>query len=199
MSVIKSKPFKYVKNLIIGLGAAVVLMGALFKLESWPYASEMLIAGLSVEAFIFAFLGIIGPEKDYYWEKLYPGLEDYNKKIQPLTAGPIDESADLKPLNGELVEQQLGGMLVELQSVSKSMGALKALQEVDFTGTSEQLKTMSNFYTKMNEAMADLNESLDDTKQYKDQLTALNENLSSLNTVYGSMLNAMANIGGPRN
>lgn len=199
MSVIKSKPFKYIKNLIIGLGAAVVLMGALFKLESWPYASEMLITGLSVEAFIFAFLGIIGPEKDYYWEKLYPGLEDYNTKIQPLTAGPAKNASSVKPLNGELVEQQLGGMLVEMQSVSKSLGALKALQEVDFSGTSEQLKTMSNFYTRMSEAMADLNDSLEDTKEYKNQLAALNDNLGSLNTVYGSMLNAMANIGGQRN
>ncbi|MDV7402912.1 gliding motility protein GldL, partial [Arthrospira platensis SPKY1] len=62
--------------MIIGIGAAVVLLGALFKLESWEGASTMLIIGLSVEAFIFAFLGIIGPEKDYYWEKLYPGLDD---------------------------------------------------------------------------------------------------------------------------
>ena len=66
MSFVKSKWFKYLKNLIIGVGASVVLMGALFKLESWEYASEMLIIGLSVEAFIFLFLGVIGPEKDYY-------------------------------------------------------------------------------------------------------------------------------------
>ena len=80
MSFLKSKTFKYIKNLIIGLGASVVLLGALFKLESWEYASEMLIAGLCIEAFIFAFLGIIGPDKDYYWEKLYPGLSDSRNK-----------------------------------------------------------------------------------------------------------------------
>jgi hypothetical protein len=49
MSFFKSKSFKYIKNLIIGVGAAIVLMGALFKIESWPFASEMLILGLSVE------------------------------------------------------------------------------------------------------------------------------------------------------
>jgi hypothetical protein len=200
MSFLKSKTFKYIKNLIIGLGASVVLLGALFKLESWEGASEMLITGLSVEAFIFAFLGIIGPEKDYYWEKLYPGLDTYSSKIQPLTAGPMDDGgAGLPQLNGEVVEQQLGGMLTELQSMSKSLGALKALQEVDFSGTSEQLRTMSNFYTRMSEAMADLNDSLEDTKEYKNQLATLNNNLGSLNSVYGSMLNAMANIGGPKN
>jgi Leucine-rich repeat (LRR) protein len=193
MSFLKTKGFKYLKNLIIGLGASVVLIGALFKLESWPYASEMLIAGLSIEAFIFAFLGLIGPEKDYYWEKLYPGLDDYHSRIAPITEGDM---LDQPPgLNGEVVEQQLGGMLNELQSMSSSLGSLKTLQEVDFSGTGEQLKTMSNFYTRMNEAMANLNDSLEDTAKYKDQLTALNQNLGSLNSVYGNVLSAMSNIG----
>jgi len=196
MSFVKSKGFKYLKNLLIGAGAAVVLMGALFKLESWPGASEMLIIGLSVEAVIFLFLGILGPEKDYYWEKLYPGLDEYGSKIQPLAAGP--EGAAMPGLNGEVVEQQLGGMLSELQGMSKSLGSLKALQEVDFSGTGQQIQAMNNFYSKLNEAMADLADSVEETKHYKDQLTALNTNLNSLNGVYGGMLTAMSNIGGPR-
>ena len=194
MSFVKTKWFKYLKNFIIGAGASVVLIGALFKLESWNYASEMLIAGLSIEAFIFLFLGIIGPDKDYYWDKLYPGLDDYHSRIAPLTDGG-DMDAQPPGLNGEVVEQQLGGMLNELQSMSSSLGSLKTLQEVDFSGTGEQLKTMSNFYTRMNEAMANLNDSLEDTAKYKDQLTALNQNLGSLNNVYGNVLSAMSNIG----
>jgi hypothetical protein len=138
-------------------------------------------------------LGVIGPDKDYYWDKLYPGLADYHAHVQPLTADLSNE--EFKPLHGDVIERQLGGMLTELQSVSKSMGALKALQEVDFSGTSEQMKTMSNFYTKMNEAMADMVRSSEDVKSYKDQLASLNQNLGSLNTVYGNMLSAMANIG----
>lgn len=193
MSFLKSKGFKYTKNLLIGLGAAVVLMGALFKLESWEGASLMLTIGLSVEAFIFLFLGVIGPEKDYYWEKLYPGLDEYHSNIAPLTAGEIDEQPP--GINGEVVEQQLGGMLTELQGMSKNLSSLKALQEVDFSGTSEQIKTMNNFYTKLNEAMADLGDSLEDTKVYKDQLTALNKNLGSLNSVYGGILGAIAKVG----
>ena len=194
MSFVKTKSFKYFKNLLIGVGAAIVLIGALFKLESFPYASEFLIVGLSTEAIIFLFLGIIGPEPDYYWHKLYPGLDDYDSRMQPLTAGPTNQP-EIAPLHGDVVERQLGGMLTELQSMSKSMGALKSLQEVDFSGTSEQIKSMSNFYTKMNEAMSDMAKSAEDVKAYKDQLTALNKNLGSLNTVYGNMLAAMANIG----
>jgi hypothetical protein len=192
-SFVKTPGFKYMKNLAIGVGAAVVLLGALFKLESWEGASLMLTIGLSVEAAIFLFLGIIGPEKDYYWEKLYPGLDKYSSKIAPLTAG--EAGADAHPLDGEVVERQLGSMVTELQSMSKSLGALKALQEVDFSGTKDQLATMNSFYKNMNDAMSNLSNSLEDTKAFKEQLGALNKNLGSLNNVYGNILGAMSSIG----
>ncbi len=194
MSFVHTKGFKYLKNLIIGAGASIVLLGALFKLESWEFASELLIVGLCTEAFIFLFLGLIGPEPDYYWDKLYPGLDKYDSKIAPLTEGPMDSDMP-RALNGEMVENQLGGMLTELQGMSKSMSSLKALQEVDFSSTNDQMKSMSNFYTKMNEAMANLSDSLEDTQKYKEQLSSLNNNLGSLNSVYGNMLSAMSNIG----
>lgn len=205
MSFVKTKGFKYLKNFLIGVGAALVLTGALFKIESWEGASEMLILGMGIEALIFLFLGIIGPEPDYYWNKLYPGLDDYNAPIAPLSAGPMAQSPamqQLPQLNGEIVERQLGGMLVELQNMSRSLSSLKALQEVDFSGTSDQIKAMSNFYAKLNEAMADLSDSLEDTKVYKDQLSSLNRNLgnlnntySALNSVYGNVISAMAGVG----
>lgn len=207
MSFLKSKSFKYLKNLLIGVGAFFVLAGALFKIESWEYASEMLILGMSIEALIFLFLGLIGPDPDYYWNKLYPGLDNYDAPIAPLTAGPALNSPmqQLPALNGEIVERQLGGMLVELQNMSRSLGSLKALQEVDFSGTSDQIKSMSNFYAKLNEAMADLSDSLEDTKTYKDQLSSLNRNLgnlnntySALNSVYGNVISAMAGVGRPQ-
>lgn len=191
MAFYKSSWFKYLKNLIIGVGAAIVMLGALFKIQSWEGGSEMLTIGLCTEAFLFTLLGLLPPEKDYYWEKLYPGLEKYNSNIAPITEGGPATAG----LNGEVVEQQLGGMLGELQSMSKSLGSLKALQEVDFSGTSEQVAAMSNFYTKMNEAMSNLGDSLEDTKAYKEQLSALNKNLGSLNNVYGNVLTAMTNIG----
>ncbi|MCB9081583.1 MAG: gliding motility protein GldL [Lewinellaceae bacterium] len=202
MSFVKTKGFKYFKNLIIGVGASIVLLGALFKIMSWPLADEMLIAGMLTEAILFFFLGVIGPEKDYYWEKLYPGLDNYNAQIQPLAAGPVGAAPVNTPaLNGEVVEQQLGGMLSELQVMSKSLSSLKALQEVDFSGTRDQLKTMSNFYTKLNEAMVDLADSVEEAKAYKEQLGELNQNIgrlnstyASLNSVYGNVISAMAGV-----
>lgn len=188
MSFFKSPSFKYIKNLLIGLGAAVVMIGALGKLNSTPWGGMMITAGLIVEAFLFALLGFLGPEKDYYWEKLYPGLDQYSSQIAPLAAGEV--GAPSKALNADAVEKNLGGMLTELQSMSKSLGSLKALQEVDFSQTGDQLKAMNNFYTRMNEAMNALNSSVEDTKQYQAQMASLSKNLTSLNGVYGNILSA---------
>lgn len=84
-------------------------------------------------------------------------------------------------------------MLDELRGMSKSLGSLRALQEVDFSSTAQQVKTMNNFYTKLNEAMAELSDTVDDTKEYRDHITSLNRNLGTLNVVYGNMLHAMTN------
>jgi hypothetical protein len=188
MSFVKSKGFKYLKNLIIGVGASIVMLGALGKINSYSWGGPAITAGLITEAILFFLLGVIGPEKDYYWEKLYPGLDQYDANLTPLTSGPAKGS--LRPLDADVVENKLGGMLDEMQTMSKSLGSLKALQEVDFSETSTQLKGMHNFYTKMNDAMSALSETVEDTKQYKDQMVSLNQNLSSLNSVYGNVLNA---------
>ena len=195
MSFIKSKGFKYLKNLIIGIGASVVLVGALFKIQSWEYATEMLTIGLLTEAGLFLMLGLIGPEPDYYWDKLIPGLGDYDSKIGALQlGGGMTSQPQLPGLNGEVVENKLSGMLTELQGMSKSLGSLKALQEVDFSGTQQQIASMNNFYSKLTEAMANMSDAMEDTKMYKEQMAALNKNLGSLNAVYGGMLSAMSNV-----
>jgi len=63
------------KNMITCVGAAVVILGALFKITHWPGAMAMLILGMSVEAVLFVMFGILPPHKEYHWEKYYPGLD----------------------------------------------------------------------------------------------------------------------------
>ncbi|THH39647.1 GldL-related protein [Neolewinella litorea] len=197
MGFFKSPTFKYIKNFIIGVGAAVVMLGALYKIQSWEMPTiggvtiDLLTLGLGVEAGLFLLIGILGPDPDYYWDKLYPGLSSYDGDVQPLTPGAVTTTPQVAALNGEVVEEQLGGMLVELQTMSKSMSSLKALQDADFSGTSAQIKQMGNFYAKLNEAMADLAATSDETKIYQKNLQQLNGNLSTLNSVYGNMISAM--------
>ena len=194
MAFTKSPSFKYFKNFVIGVGAAIVMLGALYKLQSWEMPTiagvkfDLITIGLGVEAALFTLIGVLGPEPDYYWDKLYPGLSNYDGDIQPLTSGG---GMSTPQLNGEVVEQQLGGMLTELQTMSKSMSSLKALQDADFSGTGEQVRQMGNFYSKLNEAMADLAATADETKAYKTNMQSLNGNLNTLNAVYGNMISAM--------
>ena len=65
-------------NVIASFGAAVVIVGALFKILHWNYANEMLMVGMFTEAFIFILFGVlylsVRPEKSYDWEKVYPEL-----------------------------------------------------------------------------------------------------------------------------
>ena len=141
MSFIHSPKFAYFKNLIIGCGASVVLVGALFKIQSWPYASEMLTVGLLTEAALFIMLGVIPPHKDYYWEQLYPGLDQHGRDDIAITEdtskneGPSqsEQSAALiEAVNGmktavSPLESQQTQMVSELQSMSKTMKSLEVI------------------------------------------------------------------------
>lgn len=186
MGFLHSKTFKYIKNLIIGVGAAVVLVGALFKIMSWPGANEMLTYGLLTEAGLFLMLGLLGPEKEYYWEKLYPGLDKYGGTLEGglVTGG---SSTPTTPISTDKMESQLGHMVSHLESMSGSMSSLKALQEADFSGASQQINMLSKFYAGVNEAMANINDSVEDTRVYKEQLGALNQNLASTNETMKAM------------
>ena len=57
-----------------GIGAAVVIVGALFKINHYPYASEMLIVGLGTEAIIFFFSAFEKPHEEPDWSLVYPEL-----------------------------------------------------------------------------------------------------------------------------
>ncbi|MCE2789802.1 MAG: gliding motility protein GldL, partial [Saprospiraceae bacterium] len=100
------------------------------------------------------------------------------------------QKGGMRPLNADAVENQLGGMLTELQAMAKSLGSLKALQEVDFSQTNDQMKAMNSFYSQMTDAMSSLTASVEDTKQYQAQMASLSKNLTSLNAVYGNILSA---------
>ena len=69
-----SKNWKKFMAKLYGWGAAIVIVGALFKIQHWPGAGTMLIVGLGVEAFIF-FMSAFEPiHEEPNWELVYPEL-----------------------------------------------------------------------------------------------------------------------------
>ncbi len=188
MSFFKSKFFKYLKNLIIGVGAAIVLMGALFKIESWPYASEMLILGLSVEAGLFLMLGILGPDPDYYWDKLYPGLSDYNEKVSAIIPEPFHGNTgtgvsqpQLPSLNGEVVEKSLAGMLTELKNQSATLSSVNSLKGADFGNILGELKKQSATLGSLDALRAA-------------DFSGVQDKVKTMNTVYNKLTLAMESM-----
>lgn len=76
-SVFLSQGWKKGMAYLYGLGAAVVIIGALFKILHLPGANEALIVGLSTEALIFVFSAFEPlPHEDihYVWHKAYPQI-----------------------------------------------------------------------------------------------------------------------------
>ena len=70
--------FKKIIAMAYGLGAAVVILGALFKIMHWPGADEMLIAGMGTEVLIFLISAFEPTYEEYQWERVYPHLMDEN-------------------------------------------------------------------------------------------------------------------------
>ena len=75
-SFFESKTWKNIMKYVYGLGAAVVIMGALFKIMHWPGASLMLIIGLSTEAVIFIMSVMEPVHLDADWSRVFPELSN---------------------------------------------------------------------------------------------------------------------------
>jgi prefoldin subunit 5 len=208
MSFIHSPKFAYVKNLIIGCGASVVLVGALFKIQSWPYASEMLTAGLLTEAFLFIMLGVIPPHKDYYWEQLYPGLDVAGADIAMID-GPADTEAGpsaseqnqalIEAVNGmkaavSPLENSQDKMVSELQVMSKTMKSLDIFAGLDFDDVGKMTKETGKFVSILSNAIQNVADSAEDVNVYREELTKLNGNLTDMNKVYGGVVTAMEGV-----
>ena len=199
---------KQVKNMIIGVGAAVVMMGALFKLQHWPGASVMLIAGLSTEAFIFFLQGILPPHKDYYWEKLYPDLDispevehklikrgkmkakDYalNDPKSSITE-KLDEMLEEANLERDMLNRlgdnlkKLGDNIEGLQDVTSAASATSEYSE-SAKQAAAALAGVKSAYTEAAEAMSTLSNASSDTQAYHEQVQVVTKNLAQLNAIY---------------
>ncbi|MCY7351305.1 MAG: gliding motility protein GldL [Cytophagaceae bacterium] len=255
--------FDKILPVMYSVGAAIVILGALFKIQHYDGADTMLNVGMITESFIFLMFAlqtfVQRNDTGYAWERVYPELaEDYkgelptrstsnlgltakmddmiaNAKITPDvfnnlgtglrsltdTVGKIGQITDatvatteyaknVRAASGSLVEMNKSyGTTVSalsemanasldakeyrtrLQEVTKKMGALNAVYELELQDTNKHLKAMNAFYGNLSLAMENMASASKDTQQFKNELSKLTNNLTSLNNVYGSMLSAM--------
>ncbi len=195
----ESEKGKRVKNMIIGLGAAVIMMGALFKLESWPGASIMLIAGLSIEAFIFALQGILPPHKDYYWEKIYPELDispevegeghGHSQAFKGSITEQLDEMLESSNIESKLIErlgQNLGKLGDNVEKLADIGDVSLATNEYSAKAreATVALSQMKDAYTGATESIKALGNASTDAQNFHTQMQMVTKNLSALNSIY---------------
>jgi len=192
----ESEKGKRLKNGIIGIGAAIVMLGALFKLEAWPGASTMLIIGLSVEAFIFTLQGILPPHKDYYWEKLYPNLDispEVEGEAETTYRGTITEQLDEMLENANVESKLIERLGQNLGKLGDNVEKLAELGEVSLATNEYAAKTkeaalalsqMKEAYTGATEAIRALANASADAQNFHTQMQLVTKNLASLNSIY---------------
>ena len=208
----ESKLGKNIMAKAYGLGAAVVIVGALFKIMHWPGANEMLILGMGTEAIIFCISAFEPIHEDWDWSLVHPelaGMEGDDKKS-------INQGSVSQQLDSMLAEAKIGPELIEglgsglrslssnVSSMSDLSGATVATKEYadNITKANEQLIGMNSSYSRAVNALDSLSETTDTFKEttlkvvninatLNDNLVSFDQNIQSLNKVYGGMLSAM--------
>ena len=207
-NITEAKWYKAMMPKLYGWGAALVIIGALFKIEHLPGASLMLILGLSTEAIIFFFSAFEKPHVETDWSLVYPELahmQDPNAAKRP--AQQLDDALAKAKIDNDLIEslneglrsfgdsaRQLNETVTAASGISeynsqiqegvKNMNALNSLYELQLQTSNQQMEATTLF-------LQNLQSSVDDSKKFQEQVSSLADNLEQLNKVYGNMLTAM--------
>lgn len=206
----QSKSYKKTMNFVYGMGAAIVIIGALFKIQHITLGpltgGLMLTIGLIVEALVFAVSAFDTPEDDFDWTKVYPelgqdGLATDNKLgADGMLSQKLDNLLQEAKIDSSLMES-LGSSMKNFQNAAEGLSA--ASESVSSTNkyneqvslAAIQMESLNSLYKSQLEnsgKQAELNsEVIENTQKLKEQMEYLAKNLSSLNGVYGGMLSAM--------
>jgi len=83
----------------------------------------------------------------------------------------------------------------QVQTLTKNLGSLNTIYELELQDTNSHLKAMNSFYSNLVNASQTMQNSADDAKKTQEQIALLAKNLGNLNSVYGNMLAAMQGRG----
>ncbi len=129
-NIVKSRGFKNFMAKLYGIGAAVVILGALFKINHYQGADIMLMVGLSVESIIFFFSAFEPPHVEPDWSLVYPELAGmYHGVSSELDEAPVKSEGLTEDLDKMLAEAKVGPELIQslgegLQSLSDNTNKL---------------------------------------------------------------------------
>lgn len=138
-----------------GFGAAVVLVGSMFKFVGWDYANELFITGLSIEALVFLVSAFerTTDDKDYQWENVFPQLTSNSSNSDGVNMNSYQDA--MKQFSGTLTElsEQIRGLNSSLNSVKEEMANnAKASKEMHdkVNGFNQQIGEYNEHMQKIN-------------------------------------------------
>lgn len=208
---------KKAMNFAYGMGAAVVIVGALFKIthfEIGPLTGNvMLTIGLVVEALIFALSAFEPVENELDWSLVYPELaggsandkvKEEPKDAQGILSQKLDAMLKEAKIDGELMSS-LGNSIKNFEGAAKaisptvdSISSQKKYSE-EMSMAAAQMESLNSLYKVQLESAtrnAQANSEIaDNASKLKEQMQSMTSNIASLNNVYGGMLSAMSNKG----
>ncbi|MBZ9777442.1 gliding motility protein GldL [Psychroflexus sp. CAK8W] len=210
----KSNNRKKIMSMVYGLGAAIVIIGALFKIQhisiGFITGGLMLTIGLITEAVIFTISAFEPVEKELDWSKVYPELAGSEATSQKMKNDLEEESGLLsQKLDNMLKEAKIDSKLMESlgESIKNFEGAARNIQPTtdsmesqrkyseELTLAATHMESLNNLYKIQVESaskQAEANQAVaDNAGKLREQMESLTANLDSLNGVYGGMLTAM--------
>ena len=209
----KTITYKKRMNFVYGIGAAIVIIGALLKIQHWDLdlyffkipGGTMLTIGLVVEAIVFGVSAFDTPEEDIDWSKVYPELgkdgQQENEGVAGLLSQKLDNLLTEAKIDSSLMEN-LGNSMKNFQGAAEGLSA--ASESISATNkyneqvsmAAVQMELLNDLYKVQLEnsnKQSELNSAvIENSERLKEQMESLTQNLSSLNEVYGGMLSAMS-------
>jgi gliding motility-associated protein GldL len=180
-------------NVVASFGAAVVIVGALFKIVHWAGANEMLIVGMFTEAAIFILFGVLylnqKPEKDYKWEHVYPELvgdKPAKSRSTDLGLNQLDSNPGLSAEVVANLTKSLQGLTAtanSLQEISKATGATQDFVH-SLTTSSQSLGALNKTVSDATTSLGSISISSTEAAKYAQEYAKAGDKLSALNEVY---------------
>ena len=215
-NLVRSKGYKNFMSKLYGWGAAVVIFGALFKINHWPGGTVMLIIGMTTEVVIFFLSAFEPPHVEFDWTLVYPqlaGMEDtenLNKltpeepdslisvpeSSDPLTAR-LDKMLEEANITPELIERLGSGMNNLAESAQAMNGMAQAAASTDkFVNSLDGAAEAVSNLRQATEAVNTLTTIYQETAQaltsgdasYADEMKKLASSLASVNAMYEMQL-----------
>lgn len=217
-NIVRSKTYKTFMGYLYGWGAAVVIIGALFKIMHWPGANAMLIAGMGTETIIFFLSAFEPPHKEWDWSLVYPELAGMieetpllDKNGNPIeSATPVSKDPLSAKLDKMLEDANISPELIDrlgqgMQNLADSANSMNNMANVT-AATDKFVSNMDNVAGQAGkllesmqgapEAISTLSsiyretaESLGGEVSYVEEMKKMSASLSSINAMYEMQIN----------